>query len=58
MALPPAAPAFNLAESNLDPLALPDNLPEGVVPYVPFPKEDYPEWTTTLYDNVDVPQTF
>ena len=58
MALPPAAPAFNLAESNLDPLALPDNLPEGVVPNVPFPKEDYPEWTTTLYDNVDVPQTF
>lgn len=59
MALPPAtAPAFNLEESNLDPLVLPDNLPEGVVPNVPFPKEDYPEWTTTPYDNVELPQTF
>jgi hypothetical protein len=59
MALPPvAAPALTLSESDLDPLALPDDLPEGVVPNVPLPKEDYPEWTTAPFSLLNIPQTF
>ena len=60
MALPPVdAAGFPSDEPALDPLVFPDFIPEGkVLPNIPHPKEDFPEWTTAPYNNVAVPVTF